>query len=70
MVKSTRLTPRLDRLRPRTVGAGAKDLAINSNKSSISSSSSEKKRKENETDDDNMEQKEKKKKPRHVAKKN
>jgi hypothetical protein len=69
MAKNTRLTPKLDRLRPRTVGAGAKELASNSHKSSTSSSSSEKKRKEDETDDDNMEQIPKKKKHKTCSKK-
>ncbi len=54
MAKNTRLTPKLDRLRPRTAGVGTKEFANNSHKSSASSSSSEKKRKEDETDDDNM----------------
>jgi hypothetical protein len=48
MAKNTRLKPKLGRLRPRTVGAGTKELASNSHKSSASSSSSEKKRKEDE----------------------
>jgi len=54
LAKNTRLTPKLDRLRPRTVGTGAKELASSSHKSSTSSSLSGKKRKEDETDDDNM----------------
>ncbi len=67
-MSSTWLTTKLDRLRPRTVGTGAKELASNSGKSSTSSSSSGKKRKENETDDDHMKQTPKKKKPRHEVK--
>ena len=39
MAKNNRLTPKLDRLRPRTVGASGKELASNSHKSSNSSSS-------------------------------
>ena len=45
-MSSTWLTTKLDRLRPRTVGTGAKELVSNSDKSSTSSSSSGKKRKE------------------------
>jgi hypothetical protein len=67
--ENTRSTPKLDHLRPRTVGVGAKDLALDSHKSSISTSSSEKKRKEHETDDENKKQIQKKKKPRHAVKK-
>ncbi len=67
MAKNTRLTPKLDRLSPRTVGAGGNELASNSHKSSTSSSSSGKKRKD-ETDDENMQQIPKKKKPRHAVK--
>jgi hypothetical protein len=59
----------VQRLASRTEGVGAKDLALNSHKSSISTSSSEKKRKEHETDDDNKKQIQKKKKPRHAVKK-
>jgi hypothetical protein len=39
MAKNTRLTSKLDYLRPRTVGAIAKQLASNSDKSSTRSSS-------------------------------
>ncbi len=67
--KNIQLTPKLNRLRPRTAGAGTKEFASNFHKSSASSSSSEKKRKEDETDDDNMKQIPKKKKTRHAAKK-
>ncbi len=55
-MSSTWLKPKLARLRPRTVGTSAKELASNSHKSSTSSSSSGKKRKEDETDDDNVKQ--------------
>jgi hypothetical protein len=37
IAKDIRLTPKLDLLRSRTVGAGAKELASNSHKSSTSS---------------------------------
>ncbi|CAF1336001.1 unnamed protein product [Didymodactylos carnosus] len=50
VANNTRLTPKLNRLRPRTVGVGAKQLAGNSQKSSTSSSLVGKKRKQ---DDDN-----------------
>ncbi len=63
------LTTKLDRLRPKTVGTGVKELASNSGKSSTSSSSNGKKRKENETEDDNMKQTPNKKKPRHEVEK-
>ena len=64
-MSSTRLTPKLDRLRPRTDDTGAKELASNSHKSlTISSSLSGKKRKEDEIQDDNIKQK-----PRHAVKK-
>ncbi len=66
IANNTRLTPKLDRLRPRTVGAGAKELAPNSHKSSISISSGGKKRKQDGKDDDNMKEIPKKKKPRHA----
>ncbi|CAF4825447.1 unnamed protein product [Rotaria sp. Silwood1] len=56
MVKNNRLTPKLDRLRPRTVGVGAKQLAGNSHKPSNSSSSDGKKQQQDEKDDDNMKQ--------------
>jgi hypothetical protein len=69
VAKNTRLTPKVDRLRSRIVGAGAKELASYSHKSSISSSSSGTKRKEDEPDDDNMKQIPKKKKIRRAAKK-
>ncbi len=42
-MSSAWLTTKLDRLRPRTVGTGAEELASNSDKSSTSSSSSGKK---------------------------
>jgi hypothetical protein len=66
--KNIQLTPKLNRLRPRTAGAGTKEFVNNSHKSSASSSSSEKKRKEDETDDDNMKQIRKKKKNRTCCK--
>jgi hypothetical protein len=44
--KNIQLTPKLNRLRPRTAGAGLKEFASNFHKSSASKSSSEKKRKE------------------------
>ena len=69
IAKNTRLTPKLARLRPRTVGAGAKELLSNSYKSSTSSSSSGTKRKGDETDDNNIRQIPKKKKPKHTIKK-
>ena len=68
VAKNTRLTPKVDRLRSRIVGAGAKELASYSHKSLPSSSSSGKKRKEDEPDDDNVKQIPKKK-TRRVAKK-
>jgi hypothetical protein len=68
-MRSTRFTPKLDCLCPRTLGTGAKELASNPHKSSTSSSSSGKKRKEDETDDDNMKQIPKKEKRRHAEKK-
>jgi len=65
----TRLTPKLARLRLRTVGAGGKELASNSHKFSTSSLSSGKKRKEDEKDDDNMKQTPKKKKTEKCSEK-
>ncbi len=67
-MSSTRLTPKLDRLPPRTAGAGTKEFADNSHKSSASTSSSEKKRKEDEADVENMKRIPKKKKTSHAAK--
>jgi hypothetical protein len=69
MAKNNRITPKLDRLRPRTVGAGAKESASNSHTSSTSSSSNGKKRKQDEIDDDNMKQAPKKKNSRNAVKK-
>jgi hypothetical protein len=66
--KNTRSTPKSDRLRPRTVGAGAKELTNNSCKSSMNSSSSRKKRKEVETDDKHVKRIPKRKKPTSAAK--
>ncbi|CAF4048437.1 unnamed protein product [Rotaria sordida] len=63
---NTRLTPKLDCLRPRAVGAGDKDLASNFYTLSTSSSSGGKKRKQDEIDDNNMKQSPKKKKSRHA----
>jgi hypothetical protein len=68
MAKNTQSTPKLNRLRPRTVGADAKELANNSHKSSINSSSNGKKRKKDETDDNNLNEIPKKKKPRVAIK--
>jgi hypothetical protein len=66
IVKNTRLTPKVDRLRPRTVGAGVKELASNGHKSSTSNSSGATKRIQDETDDKNIKQIPKKKKSRHA----
>ncbi len=66
--KNIQLTPKLNRLRPRISGAGTKEFADNSHKSSASTSSSEKKRKEDESDVDNMKRIPKKKKTSHAAK--
>ncbi|CAF1456737.1 unnamed protein product [Adineta steineri] len=45
-VRNIKSTPILNRIRPRTAGADAKEFATNSHKSSVNSSLSEKKRKE------------------------
>ncbi len=42
MAKNTGLTPKLNRLRPRTAGGGTKEFANNPHKSSASSSWSKK----------------------------
>jgi hypothetical protein len=70
VAKNTRLTPKLNRLRPRTVGVGTKQLAGNSHKSSTSSSFDGKKRKQDEEDDDNMKQIPKEKKKQDMQQKN
>ncbi len=64
-----KLTPKINRLRPRTARGGSnKELAANSDKSLASSLSNAKKRKDDGTDDNNVKLIPKKKKPRHAAK--
>ena len=71
IAKNIRLTPKLDRLRPRTAGARAKESVNNPHKSSTSTSSSGTKREEDEANDDNMKQiSKKKRKTRHAVLKN
>ena len=66
--KNIRLTPKLNRLRPRAAGICAQELAEKTDKSSVKSSSNEKKRKD-EKDDDNMKNRPKIKKARRATKK-
>ncbi len=63
------LTPKINRLPPRTARGGSnKELAANSDKSLASSLSNAKKRKEDGTDDNNVKRILKKKKPIRAAK--
>jgi hypothetical protein len=67
--KTTRSTPKLKRLRPKTVGIDVKELVSTSYESPTDNSTNKNKRKEDKKDDENAKQMIKKKKTRSTAKK-